>query len=106
MADVLERIFGPTNVGNGTNTIFTGTGGHTYTIKHITIINNTAAAITVKAGIGGVTDALLTIAPISIPPNGGSLEWDGVLVLSGTETFQTNASATGCTISASGLDQS
>lgn len=105
MADVLSRIAGPTNVGNGTNTIFTGTTAHTYTIKNIRIVNNTAAAVTVKIGIGGVTDGVLIMPPISIPA-GGILNHDCFVVMSGTETLQTNASATGTTITVSGLDQS
>jgi hypothetical protein len=106
MSETLKRLFGPTNVGNGTNTIFTGAGSpHIYTIKHITVINNTAAAITVKVGIGGVADANLIIQPISVPPNGGSYEWDGMHVMNDAETLQTNATATGCTITGSGLDQ-
>lgn len=105
MADVLSRILGPSNIGSGTNTLFTGTAAHTYTIKHIRIVNNTAAAITLKLGIGGVADANLLL-PVTSIDAGGWGEFDGLIVMSGTETLQSNASATGMTITVSGLDQS
>jgi len=104
-SNTLSRIVGPVNIASGTSTIFTGTASHVYTIKSIRIVNNTAGAITVKLGIGGVTDALLLVPPASIDA-GGWAEFDGLLVLTGTETLQANASATGTTITVSGLDQS
>jgi len=105
MADTLSRIVGPVNLASGTSTVFTGTAAHTYTIRSIRIVNNTAAAVTVKLGIGGVTDALLILPPTSIDA-GGWTEFDGVLVMSGTETLQANTTATGTTITVAGLDQS
>jgi hypothetical protein len=104
VSDTLKRLVGPVNVGNGTSTVFTGTTSHVYTIKRIRIVNNTAAAVTVKAGIGGVTDALLIMPPVAIP-SGGMWDDDVFVVLSGTETIQANASATGTTVTISGLDQ-
>lgn len=105
MADVLSRLAGPANVASGTSTVFTGTAAHTYSIKSIRIVNNTAAAITIKLGIGGVADVNLILPPEPIDA-GGFAEWDGLLTLSGVETLQANASATGLTITVSGLDQS
>ena len=104
MADTLSRIVGPVNLANGTSTVFTGTSAHTYTFKNIRIVNNTAAAVSVKLGIGGVTDALLIMPPISIPA-GGILNHDCMVVIAGTETLQANTTATGTTITVSGLDQ-
>jgi hypothetical protein len=105
MADTLSRIVGPVNLASGTSTVFTGTAAHTYTLRSIRVVNPTAAAVTVKLGIGGVTDALLVLPATSIDA-GGWAEFDGVLVLSGTETLQANTTATGTTITVSGLDQS
>mgnify|MGYP003329154190 FL=1 len=105
MPDTLSRIAGPANLASGTSTVFTGTAAHVYTIRSIRIVNNTAAAVTVKLGIGGVTDALLILPPTSIDA-GGWAEFDGVIVLSGTETLQANTTATGTTITVAGLDQS
>lgn len=104
MADTLKRVFGPINIPSGTNTLFTGTAAHVYTLKHIIILNPTGAAITVKLGIGGVTDALLILPTTSIDA-GGKAEFDGLQILTGTETLQAVASATGMTITATGLDQ-
>lgn len=104
MADTLKRIVGPVNIGNGTSTLFTGTAAHVYTIRSMLIVNNSAGAITVKIGIGGVTDALLILEAVSIDAH-GKAEFDGVLVLTGAETIQANTTATGLTFTASGLDQ-
>lgn len=104
MTDTLSRIVGPVNLASGTSTVFTGTTAHIYTIRSIRVVNNTAAAVTVKLGIGGVTDALLVLPPTAIDA-GGWGEFDGVLVMSGTETLQANTTATGTTITVAGLDQ-
>ena len=104
MADTLSRIVGPVNLANGTSTAFTGTTSHVYTMRNIRIVNNTAASVTVKVGIGGVTDALLILPPVAIPA-GGFLNHDCFVVMSGTETLQANTTATGTTITVSGLDQ-
>jgi hypothetical protein len=105
MADVMARLAGPANAGSGTSTVFTGTSGHTYSIRSIRIVNNTSAPITYKLGIGGVTDALLVLPAIAVQA-GSAYHEDALFVLSGTETLQVNASATGGTITVCGLDQS
>lgn len=104
MADTLSRIVGPVNIANGTSTIFTGTAAHVYTIKHIVLVNTTGAAISITLGIGGVAAANQILPSTSIDA-GGQAEFDGLLVLSGTETLQAVASATGVTITVAGLDQ-
>jgi hypothetical protein len=104
MADTLARILGPSNIGNGTTTLFTGTAAHTYTIKHIIVVNNTAGSITLRLGIGGVADSNLILKPTAIAA-GEHTEFTGLLVMAGTETLQAIATATGMTITISGLDQ-
>lgn len=104
MADVLSRILGPSNIGNGTSTLFTGTAAHVYTIRHIVVLNGTAGSITLKLGIGGVADANLVLPATAIGA-GERLEFDGLQILTGTETLQANATDTGLTITVSGLDQ-
>src|SRR4051812_40956558 len=103
MAEVTSRLMGPANVASGTSTLFTGTTAHTYAIRGIRLVNNSSAAIPVKLGIGGVTDALLIIPAVAIQP-GAAFHDDGLFVLSGTETLQANASASGLTATVSGLD--
>lgn len=105
MADTLSRILGPSNIGSGTNTLFTGTAAHTYTIKHIIIVNATAGSITLILGIGGVTAATQILGSTAIGA-GERLEFTGLLVMTGTQTLQSSATATGMTITVSGLDQS
>lgn len=106
MPDVLSRIVGPVAVASGTSTLFTGTAAHRYSIKSIRIINtDTANAKTISLGIGGVAAANLILPTVTIDA-GGWAEWDGLISLNGVETLQANASATGLTITVSGLDQS
>jgi len=104
MSDTLSRLVGPSNVGSGTSTLFTGTSGHTYTLRSIRIVNNTNSAITIKLGIGGVTDADLITPEISVPGKSAYHD-EGMFVLSGTNTLQANASASGLTATVCGLDQ-
>jgi hypothetical protein len=105
MPNILSRIFGPANLASGTSTPFTGTTGHTYTLRNIRVVNGSAAAILFKLGIGGVLDANLIIPQISIPA-GGILNHDCFIVMAGTETLQANTGGTGLTLTVSGLDQS
>ena len=107
MADALSRLAGPAQAANGTSTIFTGTAAHTYTIRNITLINQSASSVTVKLGIGGVADANLVCPPISIDGSGGQVRISDVTVMSGTETLQINVSAASAiTYSVHGIDQS
>jgi hypothetical protein len=106
MADLLRRIFGPQAIASGISTLFTGTSLHTYTIKNIRIVNtDTVNAKTLILGIGGVAAANQILPQITIDA-GGAAECDSLIVLVGAETLQANASGTGLTITASGLDQS
>jgi hypothetical protein len=106
MSDILSRIVGPVAVASGTSTLFTGTAAHTYSIKSIRIVNTDASnAKTITLGIGGVAAGNQILPAITIDA-GGWAEWDGLISMSGTETLQANASATGLTITVSGLDQS
>lgn len=107
MTDTLKRIFGPANAASGTSTVFTGAANHIYTIKHISIVNPTSAAITIKMGISADTalaDAEL-ILPTATIDAGGLAEFDGLAIMAGVELLVAVTSATGLTITGSGLDQ-
>jgi hypothetical protein len=105
MPDTLSRIAGPANIGSGTTTVFTGATGHTYTIKSILIVNDSTGSISIKLGIGGVADSNLILPQVTLGA-GEQADFDGLLVMSGAETLQAVAGATGLTITVSGLDQS
>ena len=104
MADQLVRIFGPVAIPEGDSIVFTGTRGHIYTIKHIVVANNTSGAISIALGINGLDNQHI-ILPSSSIDAGGWAEYDGLLVLANTDTFQATTSLDGLTITASGLDQ-
>lgn len=101
----LIRLAGPQNIPAGTSTVFTGVAAHVYTVKKIKIVNPTAAAVAIKLGIGGVTDDKL-ITPAFAIDAGGMAEGEEFIPLNGVETLQADASATGCSITVTGLDQS
>ncbi len=71
-------------------------------------MNDTAAAITVKLAVqsaaGAITDDQL-ILPLATIDAGGFAEFDGLLILTGTEVIRAETSATGLTFTANGLDQ-
>lgn len=108
MADTLKRVFGPANIASGESTVFTGTAAHVYTIKHISIVNATTADITIELAIqaaaGAVLDSQL-ILPTSTIEAGGFANFDGLVILTGTEVIRATTSATGLTITGHGLDQ-
>jgi hypothetical protein len=105
MGNVMERIVGPVDVANGTTTIFTGTTAHTYTIRTMCLVNNTAGSITISLGVNGTANANLVLPATPILA-GCRMEWGGFLILAGTETIQAITTANGLTLTASGLDQS
>lgn len=106
MADVLERLAGPTAAASGTSTVFTGTAAHTYTIKRIKIVNtDTVNTKTFQLFLNG-SAAGNAITPVFTIDAGGMADGDDFIVLSGTETLQITTSGTGLTISVYGLDQS
>jgi|SRR5581483_2857555 len=104
MSDTLKRLAGPANLANGSSTVFTGSAGHTYTVRNINLANTTGSGITVKIGINGIADANLILPSTSIAAN-TRLTITELFVLSGAETIQANVSATGVTATVSGLDQ-
>ena len=104
MANLLSRIAGPIAIASGTSTVFTGATAHRYTVRGITITNNTVAAINIKLGINGVADINLILPQSSIDA-GGFATFDGVLVLVDTDALIAVAGTSGLTITLSGVDQ-
>jgi len=103
--EILKRFQGPINVPSGTTTTwFVGSASNRYLIKNIRIVNNSAGAITIKIGIGGVTDPLLILPALTLAA-GDTYNDDCFFCLEGAESIQTNASATGLTMTISGLNQ-
>lgn len=102
-SQTLSRIYGPANIA-ADGAVFTGTAGHVYTIRHISLVNTTGAAITIALGVGGVAAANLFLPTATIDA-GGLATFDGTMVISGTEAIHADISATGITITIAGLDQ-
>ena len=104
--DVITPVkLGQAAITVATATLYTVPGATVTFVKDIDIANTTAAPITVNVYIGaGVASAANTLIPsISIPAN-STLSWEGVQILNAADTIQTDASAVGCTITASGAE--
>lgn len=88
-----------------TATLYTVPASTRTLVKQLDICNTTTSGINVSvylvpaAGSASTSNALLYTSPV--PPL-GNLQWNGVQVLNVNDTIQTSASATGCTIIASG----
>lgn len=109
MADALKRLFGPANLASGLSTVYTGVAAHTATIKTMTIVNTTAAAISVALFIKSTsasTAAADEILPSAVIEAGGFAMCDSPQMISGVEYLLAVASATGLTITGHGLDSS
>lgn len=102
--NLIKRLIGPSNIASGTSTKGTVPAGHTWTLTHIRIVNNSAGSITVKVGVGGVTDALLIVQEVAIPTKKTYVE-NLEVTLEAAETLQANATATGLTITVNGIDR-
>lgn len=101
-------VITPTKLGQAAITVATAT---LYTVPASTrtfltcfdIANTTAAAITVNVyiGAGAAADGNTLIPNVSIAAN-TIFYWRGSQILVAADTIQTDASAVGCTITASG----
>jgi hypothetical protein len=105
MPDILDRTVGPVDVPAGDSVLFTGTAGHVYTIKQISIVNGTAGDISIAIGIDGIADADLILPDVFLLA-GEWCDFDGILIVSDTETINARASSDGLTFTANALDQS
>lgn len=105
MTNTLERLAGPENVAMGASVLFAGVADHVYTVKNISIVNQSAGPITIKLGINGVADDDLFLPSTTLLAKERA-QFDGVLILAGVETVNADASASGLTFAMSGMDQS
>jgi hypothetical protein len=102
MADTIGRT-GPSAINGSAQTFLTVTSLHSFGVKSIRIVNNTASPVTVKVGIGGVADANLIIPVITISP-GAFYQDDSFFTLLTTETLQYTTSGAGLEMTVSYLD--
>jgi hypothetical protein len=105
MADALAR-FGPAQPGTTATTLITAGAAGTYTvIRHLHVVNTTAATQTITVGINGVTAALSLWFNFPIDPS-DFLDWTGNVPLLGSATpdtlqaLQSNAGALTVTVGA------
>ena len=74
-------------------------------VKDITIVNTTAASISVYVSLvpsGGTAGAANAIFYANALPANTTVQWTGSQIMDSGGTIQVKASATGCTISATG----
>ena len=93
---------GQAAIGIATSTLYTVPASTRTFLKDIDIANTTATTITITVYIGaGATTANALLYQIPVRGN-STLQWAGNQILNAADTIQVVASATGCTISASG----
>lgn len=102
MTDAAKRLAGPVAVTTSTATYYPVPASTSVIVRSIHVANTTASPVTLTLGIGGTTAALSLWNGFSIPAN-GALDWSGFLALAATETIQALASATGLTLTMSGV---
>lgn len=106
MANTLSRLAGPVAVASGTSTVLTVTTAHTFTIKKIRVVNTDLVnAKDIQLFVNGSAAGNAVMNKITVDPN-SMIDDDPVLTLASTDTLQAITSATGLTITVSGLDQS
>jgi hypothetical protein len=97
--------FGQAAIGVGVTTLYTVPAATRAFVKDLDIANTTGAPISVRiflvplAGTAGTSNALFYDAAV---PANTTLQWLGTQILNAGETIQTQASAVGLTITASG----
>lgn len=99
------RLAGPSALASGDSTVLTVPGSHTYVVRSILVANPSANPITVKIGVGGVADADLVMAPEIVPARDTLIFEPKMLPLAAADTLEANASASGTTITVSGVDE-
>lgn len=104
MAKTFERLVGPANIANGTSTVATVPALTKWILRGIRVVNNTAGSITFKLGIGGVTDPDLIVQEVTLLTKQAYQDNDLVVMEAG-EDLEADASATGLTITVSGIEE-
>jgi hypothetical protein len=102
--DVITPVkLGQAAITVATATLYTVPASTRTFVTSIDIANTTGAPVTVNVYMGaGAAAAANTVIPnVSILAN-SMLSWGGAQILDATDTIQTDASAVGCTITASG----
>lgn len=108
MADVLRRLVGPVNMPTASsNQYAVVTGGTTTytTIRNIHVLNTTAGSLTFNLSINAAATVATAciyyqfyVAPLT------AFDWSGTLVLHANDTLGIMASATGLTLTISGVE--
>jgi len=101
MADAYKVLY-QGQLPNSATAIATVGGGKSWIVKHISIVNTTAAAVTFSLYRNGLTDATRWLPEAVSVPAKGFAEWDGCECLAAGETIGAIASAATsltCTIS-------
>jgi hypothetical protein len=80
-------------------------GGHTFSLKDITVANTTASAINFTLSVGADATGTRLYSAVTIPAN-SSLNWSGTRFLLAGEKMQGFGTATGLTITISYVDSS
>jgi hypothetical protein len=103
LADTAKRLAGPTALGTTATTVYTVPGSTVTILRGIHVANTTAGALGFTASIGSDAAGTRLWSAQSVPAN-GSLDWSGFQVMSTADVLQAYGSATGLTLTVSGVE--
>lgn len=93
MASTLKKLGQQTLTGSGTqDTLYTVPGSTQAIVKHISVVNYSASACTIKMWHDGTANSNLILPPVSIDA-GGFAEFEGEIVMEAADTLKAEGGA-------------
>ncbi len=104
MPDALKRLTGPAALANSAATVYTVPAATTAVLRHLRVVNETAATATFTASIGTDAAGKRIFYAQAVGP-GDAFDWTGNIVLTAAEVLQAYAStAAALTLTVSGVE--
>lgn len=103
MADVAKRMVGPTNLAVAAATVYTCGAPTAGIVRNIHVANTTAAAQTFNLSVGADATGTRLYSSVTVPAN-GTFDNACFIVVNPGEVLQAFASATGLTLTISGVE--
>jgi len=100
----LERLAGPATLGSGPTPVITVPAGREWVVQYMALLNLSGVTVTVSVGVNGVTNDDLIWPPTPLGANERAT-FEGELVLNAGDVLYVNASGSGITFSADGIDE-
>jgi hypothetical protein len=93
MTDTPKRLYGPAQLAASAATVYTVPASTTTILRYIRIINTTSTDRTVTVSIGVDAADTRIFSAMTVPANGGAIDWAGSVPMTAGEVIQAYASA-------------